>query len=515
MATETELKLRIAPADVARLLAHPLLQELGTGERLSLCGTYYDTPDRVLQANRIGLRVRREGTRWIQAVKTAGSALGGLHQRQEWEAEVPDPQPVFAALPLVLQQGLFADNTLWARIIPWFTSEFERRLWLWRGEDGSVIELCLDQGRIFNQTHSVPISEVELELQQGPTERVYQLALALLEQVPLVLENTSKAARGYALHAPSSPSSLAHVPLPLLLKAKDSAEQAFIDIIQFSVAQLQSHESDWTRSQDSASAARRSHALCQMRLSLRGLRAALFAYKKLMPVASDKSLLIEIKWLNEELGLARDWARFNDSMEHLDLQLGEPQGLSDLGGTVAAIQAHYEQRVSDVLNAPRYTRLLLHLGGWLLQRPWRVEASPEQLAQWTQPAPVFASRRLDKLRKRLNRWGKQLPDLDDAGLHALWVSCRHLDHAAHFFQSFYPTTATRRYLAQLAELRATLNLLSAAMQAKHLLAEAGIQPDCPAYQFLAGWYAAHRSLQIGLAQTQWQALRHMKPFWRD
>ena len=46
---------------------------------------YYDTPERDLLRAGLALRLRSDGARWLQTLKTGGQAAAGLHLREEWE----------------------------------------------------------------------------------------------------------------------------------------------------------------------------------------------------------------------------------------------------------------------------------------------------------------------------------------------------------------------------------------------------------------------------------------------
>ncbi|MEZ5671971.1 MAG: hypothetical protein R3E08_06135 [Thiotrichaceae bacterium] len=53
----------------------------------------------------------------------------------------------------------------------------------------STIELVLDQGVIQTSRTSLPLHEIELELKSGSTIALYDLALNLLNYLPLRIEN--------------------------------------------------------------------------------------------------------------------------------------------------------------------------------------------------------------------------------------------------------------------------------------------------------------------------------------
>ena len=201
MATETELKLQLDAQDVAILRAHPLLAAAEHQAPQTLLNTYYDTPTLALADARVALRIRRQGTRFIQTLKTRGQSVNGLHQRGEWEWMVegdaleperldascwPDALPAAASLTLV----------------PVFTTDFQRELWE-LDHAGARIEVALDQGEIRcqygDQSLTDPLLELELELKSGDPEALHRLAEALSSKIRLEPFDISKAQRGYAL----------------------------------------------------------------------------------------------------------------------------------------------------------------------------------------------------------------------------------------------------------------------------------------------------------------------------
>ena len=70
-ATEIEIKLRIPKSAIAQLLRHPALAQhkSGRARRHKLVSTYFDTPNLALARAGVGVRMRRDGRRWIQTVK--------------------------------------------------------------------------------------------------------------------------------------------------------------------------------------------------------------------------------------------------------------------------------------------------------------------------------------------------------------------------------------------------------------------------------------------------------------
>lgn len=215
MAQETELKLSLHPDDVPRLLGHPLLAAPPRTEQL--LNTYFDTPTLALKARRMAVRERQVGGHMLLTVKTAGTSVGGLSQRGEWEGPTQPGAMDFAALvddpALAAMLGALA-----ADLVPVFRTDFMRRSWL-LPHAGAVIEVALDEGHITvghspaapEGTRSEPILELELELKSGPETALLDLARALEQDgAPggarwLLPSDLSKAQRGLALFLHQNP----------------------------------------------------------------------------------------------------------------------------------------------------------------------------------------------------------------------------------------------------------------------------------------------------------------------
>lgn len=201
MTTETELKLQLHPIDLPVLLAHPLLAKATPAERL--LNTYFDTPDLALKKRRMAVRERLAGQTWLLTAKTAGSSVGGVSRRREWEGPTAPGTLDFAAL--VDDTALAAElMVLRPGLRSLFCTDFVRRRWV-LSHAGAQVEVALDEGTVSvpGSTLSEPLLEVELELLSGPESALLSLA-ALLRDCPagllgLLPSDVSKAQRGMAL----------------------------------------------------------------------------------------------------------------------------------------------------------------------------------------------------------------------------------------------------------------------------------------------------------------------------
>ncbi len=82
IADGVEVKLELAPANLAALKEVPLLRALKALRRATEISVYFDTDERKLRKNGLMLRVRRVGDRYVQTIKASRTA--GLFERDEW-----------------------------------------------------------------------------------------------------------------------------------------------------------------------------------------------------------------------------------------------------------------------------------------------------------------------------------------------------------------------------------------------------------------------------------------------
>ncbi|MGU7776061.1 CYTH domain-containing protein [Burkholderia sp. MR1-5-21] len=207
MAIEKEIKLALpaGQADAARQFFATLTGE--PGREIALANVYYDTPDLALARSKSAVRVRRAPHGWLQTFKTVGTAEGGLHRRHEWELPVAGDALEIDALVAAcdVPDAAAALRDAAPALHALFRTDFSRTLWR-IAHGGATIEAAVDLGEITveadNATRREPISEIELELLDGPEAALATLAAELQQALPgLTPDNISKAQRGYRLRA--------------------------------------------------------------------------------------------------------------------------------------------------------------------------------------------------------------------------------------------------------------------------------------------------------------------------
>jgi inorganic triphosphatase YgiF len=210
---EIELKLIIDPAKLDRILAHPLVERYakGTLRHLQLLNTYYDTPAFELHHHRMAMRVRRQGDRFVQTLKTRGESRNGLSRRGEWEWPLPDE----VLRPALVPKELWPPGIIGKlhRITPVFTTDLNRTLsrmmlpenLLGPEQPAACIELALDRGTVSAMTPKGlccdAISEIEMELIYGDVVTLCAFSEKTTAGLPVSPCDISKAERGYRLLA--------------------------------------------------------------------------------------------------------------------------------------------------------------------------------------------------------------------------------------------------------------------------------------------------------------------------
>ncbi len=213
MAQEIELKLALAEDAQNNFLRHPLLKQATRRQSFRLINLYYDTPALELRARGIALRLRAQGKLWLQTVKCAGTAAGGLSARPEWETPYVGHFD-FAAVDNEDVRNWLERPKLKPFIAPIFETSFQRITWFFSPAPGTRIALMLDRGWIAAGGRREAISEVEIEVIEGDAAHLLDLARTLAERIPLAPAPLSKAERGYRLfkQTPAAPVKAAPIP---------------------------------------------------------------------------------------------------------------------------------------------------------------------------------------------------------------------------------------------------------------------------------------------------------------
>jgi inorganic triphosphatase YgiF len=332
MANEIELKLCIDESSAPLLNNHPAITErlIEAPWTRKLVSIYYDTPDLSLLDAGLNLRVRSMSGGWFQAIKSTGHSLGGLHQRLEWEDLLTQNAPDFNKITEPHLANIFADRKLREALKPVFIVDVVRTDWRLNYPDGSVIEVSADIGDLKSATekaceHICPIHELEIELKQGNTYHLFELALALQQDISMRIENGSKAQIGYRYLRPQ-PLIKTHAQAMNIKRYKEPPTTQ--QIMQEALTSMQDN-------QEILQKVNHTPAVYHMKLANDRIASAL-AYSGFRATERDTlNIIQDLEWLAQFL--------------------------------IAPCDNFAYQNLNAILNGQRYQRILLSLGAWLHQ----------------------------------------------------------------------------------------------------------------------------------------------------
>jgi triphosphatase len=508
-AQEVELKLLVPAGAVRRLAAHRLLRGRSRPARRRLHSIYFDTPALDLWRQGIALRVRREGRRWVQTVKGGGSAQGGLHQRAEIETEVAGPQPDVSRIRDRDFAAAFASLRLRAELAPVFITEFTRSSRLLELDAEARVEASVDQGLIRSGKRAEPLSELELELKGGAPHHLYDLALRLAEDVPLSIEDRSKAERGYALARAERAAPVKA--RPAALDRGMSVNDAFKAVMWASLAHLQANERGLLEGRDP-------EFLHQMRVALRRLRSAVSVFTPPLPEPVIVPVRNDLRWLATSLGPARDWDVFvTETLPPIEAEFGAHGGLADFSARCNRLRRTAGARARRAVRSARYRRLALSTAAWLASEGWLAQLDPAAGEALQAPVGEFATAVLERRYIQVRKKGRKLGDLSAVELHRLRITIKKFRYAADFFAGLYEPGAARQALKRLARLQDVLGAMNDAATVANLMAGAfdGARGRrvLEAKGILLGWSRGRAATLKRELRSAWKEFRSAGKFW--
>jgi|KBSMisStandDraft_5_1062788.scaffolds.fasta_scaffold05764_2 inorganic triphosphatase YgiF len=509
MSLEIELKLQIEPRYLARLAAHPLLKRAAKRVTRKLYSVYYDTPDLDLWQAGVSLRVRRSGRQWLQTVKSGGAVTAGLHQQHEFETPLAAPFPDFEGIQTSEAAVFFSPPELRERLQPVVVTEFTRTSSELTPAGGVAIEFCIDRGELKSGDATLSLCEIELEMKDGAPGHAYDIALQLLETIPLLVEDRSKLERGIALHlrTPAKP-----------LKSRRSLVAAGMrtnDVFRTLILGCLAH---YTANQRGMLEGGDPEYLHQMRVALRRLRSVFSTFSPLFPAAVIAPLVEETRWLARILGVTRDWDVFGT--ETLPPVVARHAGHAGLAAVVQAAErkrAGANRRARRAVASVRGQGLLLKFGAWTAAEAWLAALTDEQRADLNRPADEFARETLAAALKRVRKRGRKFAHLAPPDLHRLRISAKKLRYATEFFAPLFDEKTARDYRGALARLQDALGsyndavkMTALAEQASRSLTGAAIDE---ARGIMLGWRAGMEDAGTRYLKRMWKDFRAAEPFW--
>ena len=205
---EIELKLSGRPEQLKRAFSSAAIRARAAGrdQTKRLENVYYDTEDQRLRARGLAFRVRKDGRRYYQTLKS--NDAGGLAAyRGEWQTSLRSREPDLALMPsgaAAVLNGVVRSDELRAV----FTTHVRRLIRRLEATDRhgrpSLVEAALDLGRSKATAAACRSPSSSSSCSRARPKRCTRWRWSSTRS-PLHVETRSKSARGYALATGAPP----------------------------------------------------------------------------------------------------------------------------------------------------------------------------------------------------------------------------------------------------------------------------------------------------------------------
>ena len=474
-----------------------------------LISTYYDTPDLALKRRGVSLRVREQGGRFIQTVKTGDPSSGDVLTRGEWEDELAESCPD----PHAAQSGEHLPDGIAGDLRPLFATDVTRTTFAIESAPATRIEAAIDQGviRAAAGGETEPISEIELELKSGDAAVLYDIALQLLDVASIRIEPRSKSERGYRLGDEAEAATPVVHAEPVALDPTMTVEAALQEIGRACLAHLLHNEA--------AALTMDPEGVHQMRVAVRRIRSAISAFKKLLPAADRRRVSSELTWLIDILGRARNLDVFaTELLLPARAGLSHETGIDDLEAALDRERKAAYERVERAILSKRHAAGMLRLSHWFEARGWR-ERSAGRFGLLTSPigelAPRLLDRRWREMRKRSKRFGR----LTALQRHKLRIAAKKLRYTMELLGSLFNQDDLQEFMKRLKRLQDDLGYANDVRVAHDTLPElcAGAHRSSVARAGarLLEWHEQALAKAERKLRKRLDRLNNTAPFWRE
>jgi triphosphatase len=510
---EIEVKLELAPTSLPALRRLSLLQSAKRKQRRAAqVSVYFDTDKHTLRKKGLMLRVRRRGRRhYTQTIKAAINSA--TVERNEWETDIAGNNPDFEHAKGTALEPLLTGK-LRRRLRPLFETRVQRTIYpLVNG--AHAIALAVDQGAIEAGTKSLPLCEIELELERGKITALFDNARKLTQVLPARLALKSKSERGYELidGKQDLPVKAVAIDLPPDTNTRD----AFKLIGLACLKQVVDNEPALLKGDP--------EGVHQMRVGLRRLRAAMSLFAALLGDAQTAAIKSELKWLAEELGPARELdVLVNRVLAPAKRQRRRWRGMPSLSQNITERREAAFTRACDAVQSARFRCLTVDVAAWLHAGLW-TDAKDDLVHDLGDLAiAAFATEQLTRRRRKVRKKGRALAELDERRRHKLRIHAKKLRYAAEFFASLFASKRAvkrrDRFLAALENLQDALGDLNDIAVHEKRIAAIGIgqKRSNPSRVFAAGLLTGREDARVeaamALATEAHAEFVKIKPFWR-
>jgi triphosphatase len=502
---DSQFKLELTPEELQRTHAHTLLAGLTVGEPVTktLHSIYFDTPDGRLRGAGVCLRIRADGASWVQTVRAENATANGLSHPVE--LMVNHAEPDLGVIDDIKLQRKLARLTRGSVLEPAFETMVKRTTHHLRTERGDL-ELTLDEGVVRSGKVEKAICEAELELKSGSTADLLETATKLFANEPVRLVKVSTAERGYDLiFGRSDASPRPQSAQPVVVRKGATCRDALPLFVESASRQILTNRQAVLETDDP-------EGVHQLRIGLRRLRSALYAFRPLIDVHSTREMDLHAKAVGRAVSALRDADMFIDDI--YAPAAGSMKGHPGLRPLKQALQAHRALKrdaARSELEGKHWSALQLYLALW-----------PQTIVEChalDRPVAKFGRDALGACWRKALKKGKHLAKLEGEQRHKMRKTLKTLRYTAEFFGSLYDASDVQPFIKQLKRLQDLFGYINDVETAVK------IESICDRYArdsregqraagYTLGWHTARAAVGWGRAEKRWHDLQATGRFWR-
>lgn len=485
---EVELKFQIPLSHQKKLYQLFLAKDASP---ISLYAQYYDTPEHHLAKNNMSLRLRLEGTHWIQTLKASSH-----HHLERFELEVDLGALKKPILDLEIYQSYpqakeRLQHTLGKQaknLIMQFETDVNRLVHVIH-DDHTEIEVSLDRGEIRHDQQKLGIYEIEFELKKGTIQDLIKYTEPWIKEYHLWLDVRSKAQRGDFL-AQNLELILPQLATILQLDQSANKDSALKKIVNNCLQHLLPNTTAI------AGEHYNSEHIHQTRVAIRRLRSALHVFGD-WSSAADPNWQEQLATLFRQLGSTRDRDAITESILPQLQQAGAP-----------AIQLPRVPEdddsisIAESLRSPDFTYLILALLQFVHQPTERVKKSNLK---------KDIVKKLQKLHQQICQDADQFLELDVASRHRTRKRLKRLRYCVEFIAALYPNKKVKNYLQSLKPAQESLGQYNDLMVAESMFQN--IVKHKQKVWFALGWIANEKQYVVQRVQKDLDNFSKTEPFW--
>jgi CHAD domain-containing protein len=175
-------------------------------------------------------------------------------------------------------------------------------------------------------------------------------------------------------------------------------------------------------------------ALHQMRIALTRLRTAILFFAPMIDDPMRMRIKRELKWLNGELGAARD---LDVAMERLKAVSKQRWQSAPYYRSLSAKQAQSRRQLARALRSARYRHLIESMSGWIESGPWSIKEGRQAALERASPIAIYSAGKLTGWREKLLRKSRKLPKMSIKKRHRLRLLNKKLTYSIEFFEDLF------------------------------------------------------------------------------